>query len=183
MKDCLGVQHLCTTLPALTMPAKAESRRRRAHALSTVRTAAWASIAALALSGVAGVAHGQDGPLLLRDLQSQNAKMLSREELQRLLPGAKMGRVSGSGNTHLWTNESDGTFVISSDNRATNTRPTTAAGKWHISEDGRYCVLIDWRRVDSEEWCRYIFQTTEGYYGVKSDRVGTERAHRLEIKK
>ena len=146
-------------------------------------TLAWAPIVALALSCISGVAHGQEGALLLRDLQSQNAKMLSKEELQQLLPGAKMGRVSTSGNTHLWTNESDGRFVVSSDNRSTNTRPTTAAGKWHISEDGRYCVLIDWKRVDTEEWCRYIFQTAEGYFGVKSDRVGTERAYKIEIKK
>ncbi|RZL89204.1 MAG: hypothetical protein EOP82_20480 [Variovorax sp.] len=77
---------------------------------------------------------------------------------------------------------------MSSDNRGASAvgasgRATTAPGKWHISDDGRYCVLIEWKGVPTEEWCRYILQTTDGYYAVRSDSVGTERVYKLEIKK
>ncbi len=45
------------------------------------------------------------------------------------------------------------------------------------------CVLIEWKGVPTEEWCRYILQTSDDYYSARSDSVGTERVHKLEIKK
>lgn len=146
------------------------------------------------LVSVAGVTHAQDDPqrqqMVLRDLESKSPKKLSKEELTSLLTGVKMGRVSGTGNVQSWSNDSDGSFVISSDNRGAGAtgamgvgRPSTATGKWHISDDGRYCVLINWKSAPTEEWCRFILQTTDGYYAVRSDSVGTERVYKLDIKK
>ena len=44
-----------------------------------------------------------------------------------------------------------GSFVASSDNRkygsAAGTSNATAPGTWNISDDGKYCVQIEWRRV------------------------------------
>lgn len=131
--------------------------------------------------------HAQESQLTLRDLEGKSPKKLSKEELAALMTGAKMSRVSGRGNAHRWTNETDGSFIISSDNRgaggagSTGGRPSTAPGKWHISDDGRYCIFIDWRGVPAEEWCRFIIQTSEGYYGVRSDTVGSERVYKLEV--
>ena len=62
-------------------------------------------------------------------------------------------------------------------------RPSTASGKWHISDDGRYCILIEWKGVPTEEWCRYVLETTDGYYVTRSTSVGTERVEKFEIKK
>ncbi len=143
--------------------------------------------------GVLQLLHAEDAPdvaeapKVFRDLADKNPQKLSLEDLQKLLPGAKMSRLTNSGNTNRWTNDTDGTFIISSDNRSSTgaygaSYNSTAPGKWHISEDGRYCVLIDWKRVDTEEWCRYIYQTSLGYYATKSDKTGTERVYRLEIK-
>ena len=96
-----------------------------------------------------------------------------------------MSRVTTRGSTHFWTNDADGTFTISSDGRgyagSLNRSGSTAPGKWHVSEDGRYCVLIEWKSVDAEQWCRYLIKTTDGYFAVKSDSVSTERVHKLEI--
>ena len=146
------------------------------------------SLAALSvlLGGAVTAAHAQD--MVLRDLESKSPKKLSKEETTELLTGAKMSRVSGRGNVHYWSNDSGGSFVVSSDNRGAGAvgasgRPTTAPGKWHSSDDGRYCVLIEWKGVPTEEWCRFILQTSDGYYSVRSDTVGTERVHKLEIKK
>lgn len=120
---------------------------------------------------------------VLRDLDSAGRVTLAKDELLQLLPGAKMSRVSARGNTHYWQNDADGTFIISSDNKDRGKGSSTARGKWHISDDGRYCVLIEWKTVDNEEWCRYIVRAGDVYYGTKSDKTGTEKVYRLEIGK
>jgi len=154
----------------------------------TKTTTRWiCALVPLALAAVG--ANAQDEPqTVLRDLESKSPKKLSKEEVTALMTGAKMSRISGRGNVHNWSNDTDGSFVVSSDNRGAGAvrasgRPTTSSGKWHISDDGRYCVLIEWKGVPTEEWCRFILQTSDGYYSVRSDSVGTERAHKLEIKK
>lgn len=133
-----------------------------------------------------GAAHAQN--LVYRDLESKSPKKLSKEEATELLTGAKMSRISERGNVHNWSNDSDGKFVVSSDNRGAGAvrasgRPTTSSGTWQISDDGRYCVLIEWKGVPTEQWCRFILQTTDGYYAANATSVGTERVHKLEIKK
>ena len=144
----------------------------------------------LALSGLLTAAYAQDGEtMVLRDLEPRSPKKLTKEQATELLTGAKISRISARGNVHNWTNDAGGSFVASSDNRGAGAvisgsgRTTTSPGKWHISDDGRYCVLIEWRGVPSEEWCRFILQTTDGYYAVRSDSVGTERVYKLDIRK
>jgi hypothetical protein len=149
----------------------------------------WISGLLVPLALAAGAAQAQDEPqMVLRDLESKSPKKLSKEEVTALMTGAKMSRISGRGNVHNWSNDADGSFVVSSDNRGAGAvrasgRPTTSSGKWHISDDGRYCILIDWKGVPTEEWCRFIIQTSDGYYGTRSDTTGTERVYKLEIKK
>ncbi len=115
--------------------------------------------------GLATTALAQNAPLTLRDIADKNPRKLSKDEVTALLPGARMARVSQRGNRHIWTNESGGSFIASSDNQGVGMdaraagRPSTAQGKWHISDDGRYCVLIEWRGVPTEEWCRFVFET------------------------
>lgn len=141
------------------------------------------------LTSVVMVAVAQPQELTLRDLEGKSPRKLSKDEVTQLMPGAKMARISARGNQHYWSNDKDGTFVASSDNRGAGAavvgqgRQTTATGKWHISDDGRYCVLIEWKGVPTEEWCRYVLATSDGHYMVKSDSVGTERVYKFEIKK
>lgn len=121
---------------------------------------------------------------VLRDLDAQGRATLSKDELGQLLPNAKMSRSSAKGNTHFWKNDADGTFIISSDNKdKPGGRNTTAQGKWHISDDGRYCVLIEWKVNPTEEWCRYIVKSGADYYSTKSDKTGTEKVYKLVISK
>lgn len=131
---------------------------------------------------VSTLAFGQ-AVTVLRDLESQDRVTLTKEELSQLLPSASMSRVSAKGNTQLWKNNSSGSFIISSNNSATSGRNSTAQGKWHISDDGRYCVLIEWKGVETEEWCRYIVKAGNTYYATKSDKIGTEKVYRLDISK
>ena len=142
-----------------------------------------------ALACASGVVLAQADQITLRDLEGKSPRKLSKDEVTQLLTGAKMSRLSVTGSRHFWTNEPGGSFVISSDDMGPGVperyrgRPSSQAGKWHISDDGRYCVLIEWKAVPTEEWCRFLLQTSDGYYAVRSDSVGTERAHKLEIGK
>lgn len=129
---------------------------------------------------VSTLAFGQE-PVTLSELQGRVT--LTKEELRQLMPSASMSRVIANGNKHFWKNDADGTFIIRSDTRAQLSAGATAYGKWHISDDGRYCVLIEWKRVPTEEWCRYIVKAGDAYYGTKSDKLGTEKAYKLEISK
>jgi hypothetical protein len=147
------------------------------------------TVAVLVLAGVlVAPALAQDSQPTLRDLEGKSLRKLGKDEVTQLLTGSQMSRISGRGNRNIWTNEKDGAFVASSENTqgvvgGRSGTPTTARGKWHISDDGRYCVLIEWRNLPTEEWCRYVFETSEGHYMARSDSVGSERVFKFEIKK
>jgi hypothetical protein len=123
-------------------------------------------------------------PLVLNDVKAQNGIQLSVDELKQLMPSAKVLSRAETGSTRLWTNEPDGKFVASSDNKASRGRgkSTTAQGTWHVGDNGTYCVTLEWGG-SSENWCRYIFKVGAKYYGVSSAISGTAKAHEFEFSK
>ncbi|MBI4995706.1 MAG: DUF995 domain-containing protein [Rhodocyclales bacterium] len=129
-----------------------------------------------------------DAPAVFGDLDPLSPEKLSKEQLDQLLPGAKMSRVSATtGSTHYWTNDADGNTTVSSDNKSgigqtlMNRTGVTAPGKWHISPDGRYCVTIEWKKIPTEDWCRYVFKTSDGYYLSKTDQNRAEKVYRFWV--
>jgi hypothetical protein len=123
--------------------------------------------------------------LVLNDIKAQNGVQLSATELNDLMPKANVVSHTQAGSTRRWTNESDGTFVASGDNRGRSGgagRPAQGRGTWHVGPNGTYCVTIEWP-ASSENWCRYLFKVGAEYYGVKSPSGGTGTAYRLEISK
>jgi hypothetical protein len=128
------------------------------------------------------LAHAEPAAVL-RDLEHLSPVTLTRDELLALLPSAKITRTVANGNQHIWTNEPGGKFIISTTNRARGGQMTTAPGTWQVSDDGRFCVLIEWRTVPTEDWCRFLVKTSDGYYATKSTKVGTEKVYKLDIAK
>lgn len=137
----------------------------------------FAALAFLSMS--AGVAAQS----VVRDLEALSPATLAQDELKTLLPGATLTRVLSNGTTQWWQNDADGTFSISSDNRGTTNRHSSAYGKWHLPGDGRYCVLIEWRHSPVEEWCRFVVRTTSGYFLTRSANSATERVFPIKIDK
>ena len=141
----------------------------------------------LAVSLVALASAAAEPPALFGDLEPLNAVKLSKDQLDKLLPGAKMSRVIASGSSHMWTNDPGGTTVVSTDNRSrarssTMARPSSHPGKWYVSPDGRFCMTIEWGGgLPVEDWCRYVFETTDGYYASKTDHDRSEKVYRLQI--
>ena len=146
----------------------------------------FALIGSISICLLAPGAHAQDAALTVRDLDAQNPKKLTLEDLRQLLPDAKMSRQTAAGWQHSWTNEPGGSFTVSASNLnpgAARSGGSNAQGKWHISDDGRYCILFEWKKYPTEEWCRYILQTSDGYYATKSDQTKTEKVYKLGIRK
>lgn len=141
------------------------------------------------LATACGLAMSQPQGLTLRDLADKNPHTLSKDEVMQLMPGAKVSRTNPRGDLLSWRNEPGGSFIATLDasGRGQPARAQraggSAPGKWHISDDGRYCVMIEWKAMPTEEWCRFVIQTSDGYYMAKSTTVGTEIAHKYEIRK
>ncbi|CAN5687945.1 hypothetical protein BH09PSE5_BH09PSE5_11680 [soil metagenome] len=141
------------------------------------------ALISLVVGGFTAAAHAQQVENL-RDLQGLNPVKLSADEVKALVPDSKVTRVTPAGNTTWWTNEAAGSFFATSDNRSYgNARATTAPGKWNLTDDGRYCVVIEWKGVATEQWCRYLFKTADAYYGSTSDGVGTTKVYKMTISK
>ena len=95
-------------------------------------------MASIALIGTAVRAD----KMVLSDLESKSPKKLSKDQTTELMTGAKVSRVTDLGNTVIWTNDAGGSFIVSSSGGTEVARAVTAKGKWNISDEGRYCVLI-----------------------------------------
>jgi hypothetical protein len=104
---------------------------------------------------------------------------LSKEELTSFLPGTKAVYVIKGGSTHSWTNEPEGKFVASTDAKTLNLTGMgssyTARGTWRVSDDGKYCISIEWRRYP-ESWCRFVYRAPGGgYYMTETDDPSAEK--------
>lgn len=132
----------------------------------------------------------QDAEMSLERLQARNAEKLSREKLAQLLPGAKVMRSTAGGAELSWTNNPDGKFIAN--DRQTKSSGMgrrsglggSASGTWRISEEGQYCVDIDWTTRDREKWCRDIYRVNGHYYMIRKGKSnGEATAMLLQIKK
>jgi len=105
--------------------------------------------------------------LALAGAQAQESgTKVTGDELTALVTGAKVAHTSKAGSLRRWTNEPDGTFAASTDSKAyvgAMGYASTGRGKWSINSDGKYCVEIDWKRVD-EKWCSSIVKGADGGY-------------------
>ena len=126
----------------------------------------------------------QAGDMVLNDIKAKNGVQLSTDELNQLMPKAKVISYVARG-TRRWTNELEGKFVAYSDvghNMRQLMTQITGHGTWHIGKNGTYCVAIDWPQR-TEKWCKYIFKVNGKYYAVKSAVDGDAIASEFEFTK
>lgn len=108
---------------------------------------------------------------------------LSKEEMASLLPSTKAEYVIKAGSIHRWTNEPDGKFVASTDAKTVSMSARsrgTARGTWKISDEGKYCINIDWTNV-TEDWCQFLFRTDDGKYYLTGTDSPTAERHKIEL--
>lgn len=109
--------------------------------------------------------------LALGGVQAQDSgSKITGDELRALVTGANVTHYSKAGSVRRWTNEPDGSLVASSDAKqfaGAVGHATTGRGNWSINGDGKYCVEIDWKRLD-EKWCASIVKAADGGYYLNS---------------
>jgi hypothetical protein len=91
---------------------------------------------------------------------------LTREQLAQAFAGAEVMRAEGWGGGITWDDRSDGTIIVFRTAGPILTAPSRISrwtGRWHISEDGRFCLHIDWQSRP-EDWCRFLTLTEDHLY-------------------
>jgi hypothetical protein len=123
---------------------------------------------AFAVGALSAAGLAQADVLSLAEIKARNGVLLSAEELQQVIPGAKVVNQAPNGSTRSWTNNPNGSLVASSDSRGVSstgsTRPHSAEGSWRI-ENAAYCVKMQWP-IAAEQWCRRMYRVGDKYYGV-----------------
>ncbi|WP_296661729.1 DUF995 domain-containing protein [Paraburkholderia sp.] len=105
---------------------------------------------------------------------AQDAQVLTKDELMQLMPGAKVDITFDSGGTNTWTNNADGTLhAVGQSGLASGGKnySSYAPGTWHISDDGKFCSHIEWRKSVSD-WCRSVAKAEDGAYVLVSSSGG-----------
>jgi hypothetical protein len=91
---------------------------------------------------------------------------LSHDELVAVVPNAQMERVGQSGGIRRWTNNTDGTATIVRVPKpgAKAGSVGKAAGRWSISDDGKYCLDEAWTLEAGGpiQWCSQMYRDTTG---------------------
>jgi hypothetical protein len=96
---------------------------------------------------------------------AQGQAALTKDELAKAVPGSAMERTNANGKIRKWTNNPDGTAVISRLPGAGSKHDVeTTTGHWSISEDGRYCLTEEWSTHNGGpvDWCRHIVSAPDG---------------------
>jgi hypothetical protein len=105
--------------------------------------------------------------LAVNVIAQDGALKMTREELLSFLPGTKVTHVSEAGSERHWTNEPDGKFFATTNNKkfgsSLGTQGAAQAGTWKVNDEGKYCIDIDWKRVH-EKWCAYVLKGQDDAY-------------------
>ena len=113
------------------------------------------------------------------NLTANGAHMLGKEELEKLLFGARVSIGNPAQTMRSWTDNGRGSMLATLETAGGKGRPLNGKGTAHVDENGAYCVRIEWPRSD-ESWCRRIFSLHGAYYAV-ADGTGAAQVLPLEV--
>ncbi|MBN3760649.1 DUF995 domain-containing protein [Burkholderia sp. Ac-20365] len=95
---------------------------------------------------------------------------LTRDQLIALMPGATILRTNTAGALREWVNVPNGTLTVYWAGGGF-VQSHSASGKWSVTDDGRFCLQIDWENKP-ENWCRFLEPTPKkGTYQPVPDVV------------
>lgn len=102
---------------------------------------------------------------------AEDLNLLTADELRQILPGATVVVTYESGNTVRWKNESDGTLSADWNNSPASGNShhhhMAGTGTWKISDDGKFCALIEWPK-NTTDWCRPVVKSDDDSYALRS---------------
>lgn len=119
-------------------------------------------------AGPGGAAQQSVASAASQPISAARPSRVSKDQLLALLPGSTMLRASTSGALREWVNKPDGTLTVFWNGSGLRRRPRSASGHWSVTDEGRFCLQIDWDEFP-ENWCRFLEQTADGKYQPVAD--------------
>jgi hypothetical protein len=103
-------------------------------------------------------------------------KKLSADEIKTIITNdVEVEQINGStAGIRRWKNNADGKFVASRVAAFGGGAAVTGQGEWKLTENGQYCVQIEWRPRTGpqlENWCRTLWRLEDTLYLAPTDRV------------
>jgi len=132
---------------------------------------------ALIATGVCPNAFGDEPQKLLSREEVQallpDAHIATREELLDLMPGAHLDITYGDKSFISWSDGENGQLESVLFRSGIGWPPWRAsgAGNWRISDDGRYCGKVGYKWYSwptMVEWCRFFVRMPDGTWILKS---------------
>lgn len=128
--------------------------------MGTVRKLVVVAAIAIAATSV------QAADVTVAAVKTAGGKELSGAELTALLPG-KTARRTSDRFDQSWVHDQGGKIRASSVEKTGYMHNRSGSGSWQVNDQGQYCLQIEWPRL-SWNWCRYIYQVGDDYFGFDS---------------
>ena len=132
-------------------------------------------------------AFGADSTVLGGDLFDKGKKVGADEIKALIVVDAEVEQINGStGGIRRWKNNSDGKFVASRTAATGVGRPVTGQGEWKLTDNGQYCVQIEWRLfnggTDQENWCRTLWKYEDAIFLAPSELAANRERKYGQVK-
>ena len=112
------------------------------------------------------VAYGQDAAVTPAWLKEKGAKLLTKADLDALLPGSSFQDESDT-YQNRYQNKADGSLATSHTPRiggGAQNPAFSAVGSWRASDQGQYCVDFKTFRGTETKYCMNVWALDKDYY-------------------
>lgn len=114
-----------------------------------------------------------ESTILGGDLFDKGTKLGLEEVKKTIVSESSVEQINGgTGGIRRWKNGADGKFIASRVPATGGGIPVTGQGEWKLTDNGQYCVQIEWRpkaRTEQENWCRVLWKLGDVIYLAPSD--------------
>lgn len=119
------------------------------------------------------------------DVKAKNAKLLSKDDLMKLLPGHNYLSTAQS-YEQRWTLDPDGTAKGANTPKVASVMQQPAGGeaKWSVNDRGEFCLDGKWyfRQALLVKYCHQVYELGDGYYRFASNAADSSPAYFFQVK-
>lgn len=120
------------------------------------------------------VAFSAEQTVLGGDIFDKGSKLSIDEIKSMITVDTEVEQINGStGGIRRWKNNADGKFIASRQAAFGGGTPVSGQGEWKLTDNGQYCVQIEWRPrrggPEQENWCRTLWRLDDAIYLAPTD--------------
>ncbi len=114
-------------------------------------------------------------------------KKLGADEIKTIIVNdVEVEQINGNtAGIRRWKNNADGKFIASRVAAFGGGAAVTGLGEWKLTENGQYCVQIEWRPrsgPEQETWCRTLWKFEDALYLAPLDLTSNRERKYGQIK-